>query len=195
MDNFVQRGRDKKSIPSYDIRIWATASKTQTLDVYLTMPSIPLTLLTSNRTYSYAFSQRYVYKIHEDFSPSRIRDWFGYRFVLKLFSSWQQSNNKTPHCWSFMRRIHRWPMDSPHKRPTEQKAFPWHDVATGTYVRPNCDYNRDHSTYNRHARLRAYHAFGGLFKAKDRAKSKHTPKVLLPSANTPMTLSRALMAS
>ena len=32
-----------------------------------------------------------------------------------------QENINTPHYWSLMRRIHWWPMDSPHKGPAMQK--------------------------------------------------------------------------
>ena len=32
---------------------------------------------------------------------------------------------KTPHDWSFVREIHRSPLNSPHKRPVIRKAFPW----------------------------------------------------------------------
>ena len=30
--------------------------------------------------------------------------------------------------WLFVKRIYRWPVDSPHKGPVTQKAFPWNDV-------------------------------------------------------------------
>ena len=33
---------------------------------------------------------------------------------------------KTPHYWTFARRIHRWPMDSPHKEPVMQKTVRSH---------------------------------------------------------------------
>ena len=42
--------------------------------------------------------------------------------TIRVFSSticqgWCQSNIKAPRDWPFIRRIHRWPMDSPHKGP------------------------------------------------------------------------------
>ena len=34
------------------------------------------------------------------------------------------------HYWSFVRGIHWWPVDSPHKGPVIQKASPYHDIIT-----------------------------------------------------------------
>ena len=43
-----------------------------------------------------------------------------------------QANNKevmlAPHYWPFVRGIHWWPVDSPHKGPVMWKALPCHDV-------------------------------------------------------------------
>ena len=35
---------------------------------------------------------------------------------------------KAPRHWRFVRGIHRWPVDSPHKGPVTRKIFPFHDV-------------------------------------------------------------------
>ena len=37
-------------------------------------------------------------------------------------------NIKAPHYWPFVRGIHQWLVDSPHKGPVMWKAFPYHDV-------------------------------------------------------------------
>ena len=51
--------------------------------------------------------------------------------ATRLFVKHVQANNKSieaPHYWPFVRGIHRWPMDSPHKRPVMRKSFPRHDL-------------------------------------------------------------------
>ena len=49
-----------------------------------------------------------------------------------------QANNKgyikAPPYWSFVRGIHRWPVDSPHKGTVMQQSFPCPDVIMDTYV-------------------------------------------------------------
>ena len=37
-------------------------------------------------------------------------------------------NIQAPRYWPFVRGIHRWPVNSPHKRPVTQKMFPFDDV-------------------------------------------------------------------
>ena len=39
-----------------------------------------------------------------------------------------QNSASLLHHWPFVRGSHQWPMDSPHKGPTMQKAFPYRDV-------------------------------------------------------------------
>ena len=41
-----------------------------------------------------------------------------------VFSVWPQS----PCYWPYVRGIHRWPVDSPHKGSVTRKTFPFHDV-------------------------------------------------------------------
>ena len=43
---------------------------------------------------------------------------------------------KTLYYRRFVRRIHRWPVDSPHKGPVMLKAFPWNDVSWWQLFRP-----------------------------------------------------------
>ena len=50
--------------------------------------------------------------------------------LFNNFSLATHENSKVQHYWSFVRRIHRWPVVSPHKRPVIRKAFPWHDLIT-----------------------------------------------------------------
>ena len=45
-----------------------------------------------------------------------------------------EENIKVPHHWAFVRGIHRWPVDSPHKGPVTQKMFPFDDVIMPTSV-------------------------------------------------------------
>ena len=37
-------------------------------------------------------------------------------------------NNKAPHYWPFVKGIHRWPVDSPHKGSVKREAFPCYNV-------------------------------------------------------------------
>ena len=48
----------------------------------------------------------------------------------KLTGAISKENINALHCWPFVKRIHRRPMDSPHKEPLMQKASPCHDVIT-----------------------------------------------------------------
>ena len=45
-------------------------------------------------------------------------------FVLGI----HQRKYQSQHYWPFVRGIHQWLVDSPHKGPVNQKAFPLHDV-------------------------------------------------------------------
>ena len=45
-----------------------------------------------------------------------------------LFNLTLKGNIKAPYHWHFLKGIHRWPMDSPHKGPVMRKLFPFHDV-------------------------------------------------------------------
>ena len=47
-------------------------------------------------------------------------------FVHKFVQA--DTNIKDMYYWPFVRRIYRWPVDSPHKGPVMRKAFPCHDV-------------------------------------------------------------------
>ena len=51
--------------------------------------------------------------------------------TLLFIQQLDQSNYKTyqsTHCWSFVRGIHQWSMDSPYKGPVMWKVFPCHDI-------------------------------------------------------------------
>ena len=39
-----------------------------------------------------------------------------------------RENIKVPRHWQFVREIHRWPVNAPHKRPVTRKMFPFDDV-------------------------------------------------------------------
>ena len=41
---------------------------------------------------------------------------------------WYQRKHQSPSYWSFVRGIHRWPVDSPHIGPVTQKPFSFDDV-------------------------------------------------------------------
>ena len=49
-------------------------------------------------------------------------------FVQKLVWVNTKDNVKAPHSWLFVRGIHRWPVDSPHKGPAMWKVFPCHFI-------------------------------------------------------------------
>ena len=49
-------------------------------------------------------------------------------FAPLLVHSQIKENNKSPYHWPFVRGIHRWPVNSPHKRQITQKMFPFGDV-------------------------------------------------------------------
>ena len=44
-----------------------------------------------------------------------------------------KENTKVPRNWPFVRGIHRWPVNSPHKGPVTRKLFPFDDVIMGTF--------------------------------------------------------------
>ena len=48
--------------------------------------------------------------------------------IHKLVQADMKGNIKAPHHWPFVRRINRWPVDSPHKGPVMRNEFPCHDV-------------------------------------------------------------------
>ena len=85
------------------------------------------------------------YVSHKMLGISRFKIWFlplqtgNFNIALVLCQHYGISNQKLTgaiskeninalHCWPFVKRIHRRPMDSPHKEPLMQKASPCHDV-------------------------------------------------------------------
>ena len=66
-----------------------------------------------------------------------VKSWWA-RWRLKSPASWLftatfiqaqiKENVKAPRHWSFVRGIHRWPVNSPHKGPVTRKMFPFDDV-------------------------------------------------------------------
>ena len=47
---------------------------------------------------------------------------------LTVFHAEIKENMKAPHYWPFVRGIHRWLVDSPHKGPVTRKMFPFDEV-------------------------------------------------------------------
>ena len=48
--------------------------------------------------------------------------------LFKSLFGWHQIHIKGPYYWPFVKRIHWWPVDSPHKRLAMRKAFQFHDA-------------------------------------------------------------------
>ena len=47
------------------------------------------------------------------------------------------NSHQSPNCWLFVRGIHRWPVNSPHKGPVTQKRFPFDDaIVTSIWTHP-----------------------------------------------------------
>ena len=59
-------------------------------------------------------------------------------FIQQFGVTSKKHNIKGPHCWPLVKGIHRCPVDSPHKGPIMQKAFPFHDIIMARY--DNCFY-------------------------------------------------------
>ena len=49
-------------------------------------------------------------------------------FIQQVVHTYNKRNITAPHNWPFVKGIHRWLLDSPHKEPLIEKAFPCHDV-------------------------------------------------------------------
>ena len=59
-----------------------------------------------------------------------------------FYSSTNQRNHQSPASLAFVRGIHRWPVNSPHKGPVTRKMFPFDDVimvVSYSPVTPVCD--------------------------------------------------------
>ena len=72
-------------------------------------------------------------------APHKRHGLSNHRLIECLFSSLFMLTTKkisSPCYWPFVRGMHRWPVDSPHKGPETRKAFPCLDVITsyGFYV-------------------------------------------------------------
>ena len=50
------------------------------------------------------------------------------RLVTQPFVQVDINETSIPHYWFYVRGIHRWPVDSPHKGPVMRNSFPCHDV-------------------------------------------------------------------
>ena len=82
--------------------------------------------------------------IHRDLYWSHMSIWIHYNDVIMIVIASQitsvsivwstvcsgadQRKHQSSATLAFVRGIHRWPVDSPHKRPVTQKMFPFHDV-------------------------------------------------------------------
>ena len=54
--------------------------------------------------------------------------------LLNLFSDADQRKHQSSASLAFVRRIHRGPMNSPHKRPVTRKVFPFDDVIMQCWI-------------------------------------------------------------
>ena len=51
-----------------------------------------------------------------------------YFFLFNSLCGPTLKKHQSAHCWPFVRGIHRWPVNSPHKRPVTRKKLPFDDV-------------------------------------------------------------------
>ena len=51
-----------------------------------------------------------------------------------VYSDADQSKHQSPASLAFVRGIHRWPVNSPHKGPVTRKMFPFDDVIMMKYI-------------------------------------------------------------
>ena len=62
-----------------------------------------------------------------------------FEFVQQLVLSNNTENIKAPHYWTFMRWMHRWPMDASHKGPVKQKTFHVMSSFCASVCTPYCE--------------------------------------------------------
>ena len=58
-------------------------------------------------------------------------------YVQQVVEANKKRNIQVLHYWPFVREIHRWPVDDPHKRPEMRKAFPCHVIKCIDYILKN----------------------------------------------------------
>ena len=62
--------------------------------------------------------------------------------LLNYYSGADQRKHQSPASLAFVRRIHRGPVNSPHKKPVTRKIFPFDDVIiTGQWINLMCQMN------------------------------------------------------
>ena len=49
-------------------------------------------------------------------------------YIQQFIEAQIKENIKAPRYWPFVRGIHRWPVNSPHKGPVTRKMFPFDNV-------------------------------------------------------------------
>ena len=63
-----------------------------------------------------------------------------------VYSGADQRKHQSFASLAFVRGIHRWPVNSPHKGPVKRKMFPFDDVIMGWVLYPIITCGRDHSS-------------------------------------------------
>ena len=64
----------------------------------------------------------------QNLDVSRLKSPASRVFTQPFIQAQIKENIKAPRHWPFVWGIHRWPMNSPHKRPVTRKRFPFDDV-------------------------------------------------------------------
>ena len=59
--------------------------------------------------------------------PQRHLNWTAYKLLVQQFAQAIKGNIKAPDHWPFVKGIHQWLVESPHKGPLMRKVFPFHD--------------------------------------------------------------------
>ena len=72
------------------------------------------------------------------------------------YSGADQRKHQNSASLAFVRGIHRWPVNSPHKRPVTQKMFPFHDLITGSVIMYVLGKNDGFQTLTKHSKTQTY---------------------------------------
>ena len=87
--------------------------------------------LGSNYMYNRVINDFHYDDVIMDIMASQITGHWVVCFTLCL--SQHQRKHQGPRYWSFVRKIHRWPVNFPHKGPVTRKMFPFDDVIMIAY--------------------------------------------------------------
>ena len=87
----------------------------------------------------YSWAYMTLCKHHSDVIMSMMAWWHLKSLASRLFAqpfvqAQIKENFKASHHWLFVRRIHQWPVDSPHKGTVMQKIIPFDDVIMNAVV-------------------------------------------------------------